>query len=235
MANEFPMRINKYLAYKGHATRRGADEIIARGEVFLNGRPAKLGDIVQENDTVEVKNSEPKTYVYYAYYKPKGVITHSPEEGEQSIEDNIRGRIHDEVFPVGRLDKASHGLIMLTNDGRLTERLLSPDHAHEKEYEVTVDKTVKGIFMKDLEKGVDIEGYKTKPAKARRISEHKFSLTITEGKKHQIRRMCAALGYVVKDIKRVRIMDVRLGELTPGQFRKLTKKEAEKLLDINPK
>lgn len=225
MNDEYPMRINKYLAHKGHATRRGADEIIARGEVTINGRVASLGDVVKENDTIEVKNTKQKKYVYYAYYKPKGIITHSPEAGEKSIADSIRGRIIETVFPIGRLDKASRGLILLTNDGRITERLLSPENEHEKEYEVILDKPVNSQFIKGLERGVDIEGYNTKPAKAKKLGEQKISIVITEGKKHQIRRMCAALGYVVHDIKRTRIMNIKLGTLTPGQFRKLTEKE----------
>ncbi len=226
----YPVRINKYLAHRGYATRRGADEIIARGEVTINGKKAVLGDVVKEGDVVEMRNSQPENYVYYAYNKPRGIITHSPEAGEKSIEDSIRGRIPEKVFPIGRLDKASQGLILLTNDGRITDKLLSPENDHEKEYEVMVDKPVNSQFLHGLKIGVDIEGYMTKPAQAKKVSEQKISIVITEGKKHQIRRMCAALGYVVKNIKRIRIMNITLGNLGPGQFRKLTDEELEGIL-----
>lgn len=224
------MRINKYLAQKGFATRRGADELVEAGKVFINDKKAVVGDKVLETDIVEVRGATEKTYAYYAYYKPKGIITHSPEEGEKSIEDSIRGRIKESVFPLGRLDKASRGLILLTDDGRLTEKLLSPKRAHEKEYEVVVDKSINGMFLRGLENGVIIEGYKTKPAKAKKLGAQRFSLVLIEGKKHQIRRMCAALGYTVHDIKRIRIMNIPLGKLTPGQFRKIEGKELQTFL-----
>ena len=226
----YPVRINKYLALKGYSTRRGADELIEQGKVRINGKKASLGDKVEESDTVEVNQVGEKKYVYYAYYKPRGIITHSAEEGEKSIEDNIRGRIKEEVFPIGRLDKASRGLIVLTNDGRITEKLLAPSREHEKEYEVTVDKPVNGMLLKGLESGVRIENYTTKKAKAKKLSAQKISIVITEGKKHQIRRMCAALGYVTHDIKRIRITTLDLGKLGPGQFRQITGKELETFL-----
>jgi 23S rRNA pseudouridine2604 synthase len=226
----YPIRINRYLAVLGEATRRGADTLIEEKKVTINGRIAVLGDLVQEGDNVKIKNVVPKDYLYLAYYKPQGVITHSPGEEEKSIEDLVRGQIKERVFPVGRLDKDSHGLIILTNDGRITERLLSPDKEHEKEYLLTVDKPITPKFLKHLEKGVDIEGYMTKPAHAKEAGERKFSIVITEGKKHQLRRMCAALGYVVRDIKRTRIMNVKLGSLRSGGFRILTGAELETFL-----
>jgi len=226
----YPARINKYLAHNGFATRRGADELIELGKVTLNGRRAVFGDRVNEDDIVEVKNDKHVEHVYYAYNKPKGIITHSPGEDETSIEDNVRGRIREAVFPIGRLDKATRGLILLTDDGRITEKLLSPALAHEKEYFVKVDKPINSRFLKDIESGVLIEGYTTKPAVAKKLSEDRFALTITEGKKHQIRRMCAALGYVVKDIERVRIMNITLGSLRPGDFRKIEGVELNDLL-----
>jgi 23S rRNA pseudouridine2604 synthase len=228
--NEFPMRINKYLALRGDATRRGADTLVEERKVTINGRLARLGDQVNEKDVVVVKGADTKKYVYFAYNKPKGVITHSPQNGEKSIEDSIRGQIREEVFPVGRLDKESHGLIILTNDGRITDRLLSPDRIHEKEYIVTVDKPVTGRFLRELERGVDIEGYRTKPAKAREVGACGIDIVITEGKKHQLRRMCAALGYTVKDINRIRIMNIKLEKLCPGQFRKMQGEELSKFL-----
>jgi 23S rRNA pseudouridine2604 synthase len=229
--NEYPMRINKYLALRGDATRRGADTLIEERKVTINGRLARLGDQVFEKDTVLIKGANLKKYVYFAYYKPRGVISHSPQNEEKSIVDAIRGQIRQEVFPVGRLDKDSHGLIILTNDGRITERLLSPNKEHEKEYELTVDKTITERFVKQMERGVDIEGYITKPACAKAAAGTcKLKIIITEGKKHQLRRMCAALGYTVRDIKRTRIMNIALGSLGSGQFREIKGKELETFL-----
>jgi 23S rRNA pseudouridine2604 synthase len=136
------------------------------------------------------------------------------------------------LFPLGRLDKDSHGLIILTNDGRLTDRLLHPDHAHEKEYYVRVDKRVTDTFIRHVERGILIETYKTKPAKARRAGETIFYITLTEGKKHQIRRMCAAEGLQVLELTRVRIMNIKLGDLKEGAYRDLTSAE---LLELKKK
>lgn len=227
----YPVRINRYLALAGIATRRGADVLIAEKQVSINGRTAVLGDMVQANDTVKVKPSHaPKTCLYMAYYKPRGIITHSPAATEKSIEDLLRGRTEERIFPIGRLDKDSHGLIILTNDGRITGKLLSPEHEHEKEYIVTVDKPVTGRFLKHLETGVNIEGYLTKPAQAEKQGARKFSIIITEGKKHQLRRMCATEGYVVHDIKRTRIMNIELGSIKPGQFRTIKGEELKQFL-----
>ena len=225
---EFPSRINKYLAHIGVSTRRGADTLIESGAVFVNGKRAIIGQTVEEGDRVEVRGKDEKKYRYILYYKPRGVITHSPEGDEIDIETRIR-KDHSitGVFPVGRLDKDSEGLIVLTNDGRITERLLSPDREHEKTYEVTVDKRVTGTFVKALSQGVRIEGYKTKKAvaAAHAKNEKGFTITLTEGKKHQIRRMCAALGYQVKSIKRTHIMHLELKRLCPGQYYELKKPE----------
>ncbi len=227
------MRINKYIAHCGYATRHGADALIESGKVFVNGKRAVIGMQIQENDTVEVKGREKIEYRYILYYKPRGIITHSPEGNEVDIltrilkDHGIKG-----VFPIGRIDKDSEGLMLLTNDGRITERLLSPTASHEKEYEVAVDKRVTGFFLKRLSYGVSIEGYTTKPAvtEADPQNEHKFSITLTEGKKHQVRRMCAALGYQVKSLKRTRIMNLHLRPLRPGQYRDLNSREITILL-----
>jgi 23S rRNA pseudouridine2604 synthase len=227
---EFPVRINKYLADRSFSTRRGADELIEKKKVFVNGKTAVMGMKINEKDKVEVRGAEIKEYAYFAYYKPRGIITHSPQEDEVSIEDNIRGRIRGNVFPLGRLDKASHGLIILTDDGRITKKLLSPEYEHDKEYHVTVDKPITEKLLKGIAKGVDIEGYITKPAKASELSSHKLSITLGEGKKHQIRRMCAALGFTVMDIKRVRVLNILLGDMKPGQFRKIVGNELKTFL-----
>lgn len=230
--SDFPMRINKYLAFNKFASRREADELISAGKVTINGQKAVLGDKVNETDKIEVTNND-KKHQYLAYYKGRGIITHSPSENEIDIATRLKKDYSlVNVSPIGRLDKDSEGLIILTNDGRVTGPLLNPDSNHEKEYEVTVDKNVSGMFTKIMALGVDIEGYRTKPAKVKTNpkNEKKFNLTITEGKKHQIRRMCAALGYQVVSLKRVRIMNVELGNLKPNQFRKISGSELKELM-----
>jgi 16S rRNA U516 pseudouridylate synthase RsuA-like enzyme len=144
----YPMRINKYLAHEGVATRRAADELIAKGRVLINKKIAKLGDKVILSDTVElVGTMTPKRFLYYAYNKPVGVITHSPQLGEKDIKQSVtkgKGKSEmNDVFPVGRLDKDSSGLIILTNDGRVTDRLLNPDYDHDKEYRCTASHCAK--------------------------------------------------------------------------------------------
>lgn len=235
---EFPIRINKYLAEKGHATRRGADALIESGIVFVNGKKALIGQQIQASDTVDVRGTKKSNYEYLFYYKPRGIITHSPAPHETDIAMQIKADHSIEgVFPVGRLDKDSEGLILLTNDGRITKRLLDPENDHEKEYEIVVDKRVTGAFLRQLTHGVSIEGYKTKPAVAVVDSrnDHKLHITLTEGKKHQIRRMCAALGYQVSELRRTRILGFSLRPLTVGKIRRLSPREVQilyKSLDV---
>ena len=229
MEKKYPMRINKYLAEEKHSTRRGADELVAQGIVFINGRKAKLGDMVNEGDEVKVhyREGRKKKLVYLAYHKPRGVVTHSADKGDEDINDKvpIKG-----IFPVGRLDKDSTGLIILTNDGRITERLLSPDRYHEKEYLVTTKEKLRPNFKEKMEAGVQIDREKTRSCKVEILSEKKFRVTLTEGKKHQIRRMCVALFQEVDTLKRVRVMNIEIGELKPNEFRSIEGKELEELL-----
>ncbi len=217
------MRINKYLAWKKHSTRRGADELIKKGQVFLNGRPAVLGDQVQESDSVEVRfRGKQKPHVYFAYNKPRGVATHSSHSNEQDIKHSIKSAVAlKDVFPIGRLDKDSHGLMILTSDGRITEGLLDPKHAHEKEYLVTTKETLRSSFKTKMEAGVKIEHEQTRPCKVKILGDKKFSVILTEGKKHQIRRMCSALFQEVDDLKRIRVMNIELGNLPEGSHRKI--------------
>ena len=223
----YPMRINKYLAHQGLATRRAADELVAKGQVLINKKVAVLGDKVQEGDTVElVGKMTPKKFVYYAYNKPVGVITHSPQLGEKDIKTsitkkNVKSDMSD-VFPIGRLDKDSSGLIILTNDGRVTDRLLNPDYDHDKEYRVRTLEPLRESFRKTMEGGVNIEGYLTAPCKVRKTGPQSFNITLTEGKKHQIRRMVAALHNQVTELERVRILNIRLEDLKPNATRPIT-------------
>lgn len=231
--DNYPMRINKYLALRGFTTRRGADELIEKKNVLINGRIARLGDKVLETDTVEVRGASNDTVsrVYVAYHKPRGVITHSAEDDEKDIK-KVTGTIPElrGLFPVGRLDKDSSGLIILTNDGRITDRLLNPKFEHEKEYVVTTVRPLRGSFKEHMEKGVVIEGYKTKPAKIDVRSENRFAIVLTEGKKHQVRRMVVAMHNEVKTLERTRIMNIALDRLPKGAWRYIEGKELASFL-----
>jgi 23S rRNA pseudouridine2604 synthase len=214
------MRINKYLAHKDICSRREADKIIQEGKVLVNGVVATLGLDVQDGDKVEIVNYN-KTYVYYAYHKPVGIVTHSPQIDEKSIQDITK--FSEGVFPVGRLDKDSRGLIILTNDGRITKKILSPEFSFEKEYIVTLNRA---ITQKDIEKlrdGVKIDtGYHTKPCRVRRLDDNVIKITLTEGKNRQIRRMLKSLKYNVIDLLRIRIGNIELNDIPEGGYRKLS-------------
>jgi len=232
---DFPMRINRYLALQGVATRRGADELVSRGRVFVNDKRAVLGQTVDEGDRVEVKKAGRggRKLRYYAYNKPDGIVTHSPTEQEDAITDLLPDEMQGQgLFPVGRLDKDSHGLIILTNDGRVTNRLLAPEYEHEKEYIVKTKLPIRGNFKQYLEEGVAIEGYLTKPTQVRVLGDNRFSIVLTEGKKHQIRRMVVALKNEVIDLKRIRVMNVLLGNLSEGSVRPVEGAELERFLEM---
>jgi len=229
---EYPIRINRYLFLNGYCSRRKADKFIENKQVKINGRIAILGDKVQKEDNVEVGTKvkkEAEKYVYVAYNKPKGIVSHNPQNGEKGIEDVFKYKTT--LSPLGRLDKASEGLMLLSNDGRIVDRLLNPKYEHEKEYIVRVDKKITGFFLKDMTSGVKIEGYKTKPTQTNKVNPFTFRIVLTEGKKHQIRRMCAALGYQVQELKRVRIANIKLDNSKTGQHRVLAGEELKIFLD----
>lgn len=219
--SDFPKRLNKYMAEMGYATRREADAMIERGRVTVNGKPAVIGQKISEHDRVEVKGSR-RDYRYFAYNKPRGIITHSPQRREVDIAQSVQ---LEGVFPVGRLDKDSHGLIILTDDGRITERLLSPRSGHEKEYFVTTTQKLRPSFAEHMQKGVDIGGYVTKPSIVKVRGEKSFSITLSEGKKHQIRRMCSTMHVDIEDLQRVRVMNVELRGLKLGEYRPIEGEE----------
>jgi len=227
---EYPVRINRYLLLKNYCSRREADRVIERGEVTVNGTLAVLGQKVSESDVVKVSSRVAnRSYKYYIFNKPRGVVSHSPQRDEKSVAD-ISG-LGTGVSVVGRLDKDSEGLMLLTDDGRIVDALLNPKYAHERTYDVTVDKRIKESDLRLLAKGVVIEGYHTKPATTERIADNQFLLTLTEGKKHQIRRMCAALGYQVLALKRVQMMGISL-DIPLGINRKLNNDEVASLLAL---
>ena len=228
----YPMRINKYLALQGHATRREADALVEKKAVLINGRIAMVGDKVLEGDAVEVRrNTRPGRYTYLAFNKPVDVDTHREDTGTENVLDSLPPEVKQlKLFPVGRLDKASHGLIILTNDGRITDRLLNPEHAHEKTYEVRTKQPLRTTFKENMQSGVLIEGYMTKPAKVNILGEKAFRIVLTEGKSHQIRRMVAALHNEVADLRRMGIMNIKIGALKGGAFRTIEGDELSEFL-----
>lgn len=225
------MRINKYLALKGFSSRRGADELIKSQKVKINGHIAHIGELVTEADTVEVTGKEAlSTYTYLAYYKPIGVVSNSPTKDEIDVITSAKIDPSLNIQPIGRLDKDSSGLLILTNDTRIIEPMLSPKQKHEKEYLVTVNEVFKRDFEEKMARGVKLRKYTTKPSKVIVHGKNKFSIVLTEGKNRQIRRMCASLGYSVKSLKRVRIMNISLGKVKPNQYRKISGGELVKFL-----
>ncbi|MDA1334652.1 MAG: RNA pseudouridine synthase [bacterium] len=227
------MRINKYLADKNYSTRRGADKLIEKGVVFINGKKAVLGDQVEETDEIEVRDkSKQKEYVYIAYNKPRGIVTSLPQGEEQDIKSLLQATsVPTDVFPLGRLDKESRGLIILTNDGRITDRLLNPKFEHEKEYEVQTQDRLRDSFESHMAGGVEIgEDSKTKPCTVKRTSDNSFKVVLGEGKRHQIRRMVMALHNTVTDLRRTRILNIKLGSLKEGEYRIIEGKELKDFL-----
>jgi len=226
----YPIRLNRYLYLTNISSRREADRLIEAGQVFVNGQKAVLGQKIQKDDIVELSQKAKRKVSHYLYYKankPKGVESHNGEEGNDIVSQLS---LRPDVAIVGRLDKASHGLVLLTNDGRIVDKMLNPKYDHEKEYRVRVDKDLTPSFKKKMENGVDIEGYITKPAKIKITGQKTFTIILTEGKKHQIRRMLAALGYTTLELKRVRIMNIKLGTLKAGEYSTLTEDERTRLL-----
>jgi 23S rRNA pseudouridine2604 synthase len=228
MKMTFPIRINKYLALNNYSTRKGADEMIKKGLVYINGKKALLGSQVEKKDIVLVKEDKNKEkLVYYAYNKKVGISTNK-DAGSRSILDVTK--FPTKVFPVGRLDKDSHGLILMTNDGRVTDKLLSPRFSHEKEYLVKVEPNFSDKFVELMSNGVHFDNYVSKKCKVIRKNKNSFYITLTEGKKRQIRRMCEALHHKVLDLKRIRIMDILLENTKEGEYRSVEGKELETLL-----
>jgi len=224
------MRINKFISESGVCSRREADAWIEAGRVAINGERATLGSKVAEGDrvTVDGKAVGPrKPVVYLALHKPVGITCTT----ERSVEGNIVDFIdHPErIFPIGRLDKDSEGLILLTNDGDIVNEILRAEHAHEKEYRVAIDQPVTQAFLDAMQGGVEILGTRTRPCVAERLGEREFRIVLTQGLNRQIRRMCEALGVRVTRLRRVRIMHLALDDLAAGEWRDLTRAEVREL------
>jgi 23S rRNA pseudouridine2604 synthase len=220
------MRLNKYISETGVCSRREADKWIEAGRVTWNGRLAALGTKVSDGDEVCI-DGEPlgakKKQIYIAFNKPIGITCTTEPDIEGNIIDFIG---HPErIFPIGRLDKDSEGLILLTNNGDIVNQILRSENNHEKEYVVTVDRPITDLSLSMMAGGVKIMGEITKPCKVSRIGETVFRMILTQGLNRQIRRMCSALGYRAQRLQRVRIINVDLGALELGKWRELTESE----------
>lgn len=231
------MRLNRYIAQAGLASRRKADELIENGNVRVNGKPVKqMGYLVQEGDKVEVNGTlveAPEKAVYYALNKPKGYITSTDDEKSRPVVINLLTDVTARVFPVGRLDYNTSGLLLMTNDGNLAYRLSHPKHEVTKTYLALVSGALSKEKLAKLRKGVDIGGYITKPAQVQIIKQGERSslveITIHEGKNRQVRKMFAAVGNKVVELQRTAIGEIKLGRLLEGHYRKLTKVELDYL------
>ncbi len=223
-------RLNKYISDSGFCSRREADKLIEQNRVKINGQVPELGTKVQPGDVVLVDGkrinavAENKSdRVYIAYNKPIGITCTTERDVRGNIIDAIKHK--KRIFPIGRLDKPSEGLIFLTSDGDIVNKILRAENAHDKEYLVTVDKPLSERFVERMQRGVPILDTITKPCTVKVESRFVFSIILTQGLNRQIRRMCEYLGYEVTKLKRTRIMNVTLGNLKPGQWRNLTEQE----------
>lgn len=225
-------RINKYLSEVGYCSRRAADRLIEQSKVKINGKIASLGDQVDDNDQIIVDGiliKPHRDFVYIALNKPVGITS--------TTDRNIKGNIVDfmnypkRIFHVGRLDKDSEGLILMTNDGDIVNEILRAENAHEKEYYVDVDKEITSDFLFKMANGVPILNKITKPCIVEKTGTKQFKIILTEGMNRQIRRMCEVFGYTVIKLKRTRIMNIRL-DIPVGKYRELTQKELKTLFHL---
>jgi 23S rRNA pseudouridine2604 synthase len=225
------MRLNKYISETGVCSRREADKWIEAGRVTCNGQPAALGTQVAEGDEVRIDGEligQKKEPVYLALNKPVGIICTTEPDMEDNIIDHVG--FPERIFPVGRLDRDSEGLILLTNDGDIVNEILRSENNHEKEYVVTVDRPITDLSLEMLAAGVKIRGEVTKRSEVTRVNTQTFRIVLTQGLNRQIRRMCSALGYRAQRLQRVRIMNIQLGNLKTGQWRHLTPTEIAGLM-----
>jgi pseudouridine synthase len=228
--NETGVRINKYLSEAGICSRREADRLVEAGQVTVDGVTAKAGDRVLPGQKVVVAGAEAKKEeedILLACYKPKGIECTSDRSNPDNIIDFLK--YPKRIYTVGRLDKNSSGLILLTNNGDLAYRIAKAGDRHEKEYVVAVDKPLTEDFLEGMTKGVPILGKMTAPAKIRRTGEKTFSIVLIQGMNRQIRRMCEYFGYRVTYLKRIRVMNIALGTLEKGQYREVSAEERKEL------
>ncbi len=226
-------RINKYLSEVGYCSRRKADRLIEEGKVTINGKVPEMGTKVEEDDRIEVEGkliekSKTQKNIYLAFNKPVGIVCTTDKRVEaDNIVDFIKYPAR--IFPIGRLDKPSEGLIFLTNDGDIVNKILRARNNHEKEYIVSVNRPINRDFIQSMSNGVEILGTRTKSCLVKQMGAKRFKIILTQGLNRQIRRMCESLDYRVQSLKRIRIMNIKL-DIPTGKYREFTKKE---LLELN--
>lgn len=229
-SNTEEIRLNKFLSDAGFCSRRQADRLVEEGHVKVNNETALMGQKVNLLDKVTVDGKEvsrEEEQIVIAFNKPVGVECTTDKNNPDNIVDYINYR--KRIYPIGRLDKNSQGLILLTNDGALVNNILKASNYHEKEYVVTVDKPITEEFIKQMSKGVKILDQVTRPCVVKKVNKHTFNIILTQGLNRQIRRMCETLGFKVQKLKRVRIMGVHLDNLPIGNYRNLTNSELDSL------
>lgn len=226
------VRINKYIASSGFCSRRQADELVEAGKVTVDGEVAVNGTVVEDGQVVKIGDKEiipEDNKIYIALHKPLGITCTTDRRDPSNIIDYLG--MDDRVFPIGRLDKNSSGLILLTNDGDIVNRLLRAENGHEKEYQVRVDRKIEPEFKEKMENGIEILGQKTLPCKVTITGTHTFNIILKQGLNRQIRRMCDTLGYRVTKLRRIRFINITLGDMKPGDRRKLSREEVRRLLE----
>lgn len=224
------IRVNKYLSAAGVCSRREADRQIKAGAVQINDRTAQMGDRVFAGDMVYFQGSpvtEETERILLAVNKPRGIVCTAQKQEKDNIVDFLN--YPKRIYPIGRLDKQSEGLLLMTNEGEFVNKIMRSGNRHEKEYEVTVNKTVTDSFLRALAGGVPVLGTMTRKCKTKRIGKRSFQIILTQGMNRQIRRMCEYFDYRVVSLKRVRIMNIHLGDLKTGQYRRITGPELERL------
>ena len=228
------VRLNKFISESGVASRRAADRLIEDGRVSINGRTAVLGDKVTDKDVVEVDGkpiSRVEEDIILAFNKPRGITCTADPDDPDNVIDFIG--YPKRIYSVGRLDKYSQGLLLMTNNGELANRIMRSRGEHEKEYIVKVDRPVTESFLRGMSKGVPIDvDVVTKKCMVEKLSEHEFRIILRQGLNRQIRRMCEYFGYRVERLKRIRVVNIELGDLEVGEYRNLTKAERKELFRI---
>lgn len=228
-----PVRLNKYLSEAGVCSRREADRLIESGKVTVDGVRAQTGMRVTPGQTVKVGRkvvSKQDEMIVLAVNKPRGIVCTEERRERNSIVRFLNYPVR--VTYVGRLDKDSRGLLLMTNNGDIINKMMRAANYHEKEYKVTVDQEITPEFIRQMSSGVPILDTVTRPCRVKKIGKYTFSIILTQGLNRQIRRMCEALGYQVKDLVRVRVMNIRLGSLREGEYRKVTDEELEELYGL---
>ena len=224
------IRINKYVSQCGYCSRREADRLLLQGKIYINGNVASMGDRVQAGDAVIIDGkaiTPAEKEIIIAFHKPAGIVCTTSKKEKQNVIDYLH--LEERVYPVGRLDKNSTGLLLLTNNGQLMDDILRGSHYHEKEYIVTVDKAIPPAIYEAMEQGVPILNTMTRPCRITHRCERRFHIILTQGLNRQIRRMCEYFGYRVVYLRRDRVMNITLDGLKKGRYRKLTTEEIRKL------